>query len=212
MNAEDEERDPSTAPARVLLLRHAPTPATRAHTFPADEALDAEGAALAARLAAALPAADDLTHDLAHERVVSSPARRCLQTAAGAGLAVDATDPRLAELDFGAWTGRAMEEVWDAERDVMSRWMADPRVPTPDGEGWDDLATRVTAALDDLREPGRTTLVVTHGGVVRCAVATVLGAPPEAAWRLDVAPCSLTVLRTGPTGDWLLEASNRRLV
>jgi broad specificity phosphatase PhoE len=121
---------------------------------------------------------------------------------------VGTVDPRLAELDFGAWAGRGMQEVWETERDAMERWMADPRVPTPGGEGWDELAARVTAALDDLASTDGTTLAVTHGGVVKCAVATVLGAPPEAVWRLHVEPCTVTVLRADARGGWQLAGLN----
>ena len=87
---------------RLLLVRHAPTKATRHVAFPADEPLDERGRDAAGALAAAVPA---------RFGVLCSPSERCRQTAEAAGLAVDAIEPALAECDFGAWAGRTLEEV-----------------------------------------------------------------------------------------------------
>lgn len=71
-------------------------------------------------------------------------------------------DPRLAELDFGAWDGLPWASV---PRDDLDAWAADPAgFRMPDGERYLDLEARVAAALADLREP---TLWFTHAGVIR---------------------------------------------
>src|SRR5439155_5979346 len=62
---------------RLLLVRHAPTRATRATAFPLDEPLDDAGRLAATALAAALPARCEL---------LSSPAVPCRETAEAAGL------------------------------------------------------------------------------------------------------------------------------
>lgn len=188
-----------TLPARVHLVRHAPTAATRRHAFPADEPLDERGMAQAAGLAAGL----------AVDRVVSSPAARCRATAArladGAGVVVD---ERWAELDFGAWVGRTMQEVWEHDREPLRRWLEDPTLPPPGGEALPDLAARVGTALADLRDDTTTTAVVTSGGPIKVAVLSALAAPWSSLWLLDVAPCSVTTLHARPGGGWTVRGVN----
>jgi alpha-ribazole phosphatase len=100
-------------------------------------------------------------------RIVTSPAARARALAEALaerdGLKPE-PDPRLRELDFGAWEGRPWAEIDRAESDP---WAEDPehRAP-PGGERFADLRARVTAALAGL-SPG--TLVVTHAGPVRAA-------------------------------------------
>ena len=100
----------------LVLVRHAPTSATRAAAFPADEELDERGRELAAGLAAALPRRSEL---------ITSPARRCRQTAEAAGLAA-AVDERIAECDFGTWAGRSLADVNADEPAAVQSWMLDP--------------------------------------------------------------------------------------
>ena len=90
-------------------------------------------------------------------------------------------DPRLAELDFGAWDGLPWASV---PRDGLDAWAADPAgFRMPDGERYLDLETRVAAALADLREP---TLWFTHAGVIRALHHLVGGVERDEALRIAV--------------------------
>lgn len=126
------------------------------------------------RLAAQLPAVD---------RIVSSPLARCarLAEALTAARAVPlATDPRLRELDFGAWEGRRWNAIPRAEIDL---WAADLLHARPHGgETVAEMAARVAAALDDHAAPG--VLIVTHMGVIRAALHR---AGRTGAWEATVA-------------------------
>ena len=120
-----------------------------------------EGPRAAAEIAAALARIRRV------RAVRASPAARCqrlaerIATRDGCPLALD---PRLAELDFGAWEGRPWEDIDRAESDP---WSADPwRVAPPGGETFASLHARVAAALEDF---GEGTAVVTHAGVIRAA-------------------------------------------
>ncbi|UPY37008.1 histidine phosphatase family protein [Sediminicoccus sp. KRV36] len=125
----------------------------------------AEGheAALAA-LMARLPALDG---------VISSPLRRCRllaeAIAAQRGRAVQ-LDPRLREMDFGAWEGLPWDDIPRAELDA---WAADFLQARPHGgESVAQLRARSHAALAEHRaRPGRH-LLVTHAGVIKAALAT----------------------------------------
>jgi broad specificity phosphatase PhoE len=177
----------------LLLVRHAPTAATRAAAFPVDEGLDARGRAAAAGLAAALPARAD---------ALASPARSCRETAAAAGLEAR-VEPALADVDYGAWAGRTLEEVHAADPEGAAAWLADPGARPHGGETLRELAARVEAWLDAQAGLGGGALAITHAAVVRAAVVHALGAPPAAFWRIDVPPLAVTELRAR-CGQWTL--------
>ena len=87
------------------------------------------------------------------DRVLSSPLFRAQETAAilaGREPSVE-TDPRLKEMDYGAWEGLTYTQI--EERDGASRreWeLAPDRLPCPGGESGNDVAERVRAFLADL--------------------------------------------------------------
>ncbi len=169
----------------LLLVRHAPTAATLSRVLPGDEPLDAHGKALARGLRGVFaPGAE----------AVSSPALRCRQTAHAAGL--DArVDAALAECDFGAWAGRSLAELHAVDPDALSRWMTDPDTRPHGGESLRQLLARVARWLDAEAQRGDGQLVaITHGGPIKAALVHALGAAPDAFWRFEVEPLSLTNL------------------
>lgn len=186
-----------TARAAVLLVRHAPSEATRGFRFPADEPLDERGRGDARALVGVLRASN----------AVTSPTMRCRETAQLAGFPDARTEPGFAELDFGRWTGRDPHEVGRDTPDELEAWYRDPASAPHGGEGLEDLAARVRTALEHLRDRPRT-VVFTHGGPIKVAVLLALGAPLSAVWNLDVAPCAITELHARPDGGWTLTACN----
>jgi broad specificity phosphatase PhoE len=170
---------------RLLLVRHASTDATRAAAFPADEPLDARGRAAAARLRAGLPSRFE---------ALSSPALRCRQTAAAAGLE-PALEPDLVECDFGAWAGRRLADVHAAESQAALAWMTDPAARPHGGESFATFSERIGRWLDGQAVCDGCAVAITHGGVVKAALVRALGAPLAAFWQIDVAPLAVTELR-----------------
>jgi broad specificity phosphatase PhoE len=184
---------------RLLLVRHASTAATRSAAFPADEEIDERGARDAAGLAKAVPTGCE---------VVSSPARRCLQTAEAADLQAT-IEPRLAECDFGAWAGRSLEQIHSERADDAVRWITDPDAAPHGGESLRGFAGRVSGWLDEQREGDGYLVAITHGGVIKAAVVQALGAPLESFWRVDASPLAITELHAH--GDrWTLTRVNCR--
>lgn len=189
-----------TRPARVLLVRHAPTAATRRHAFPADEPLDARGLDLARSLRGRVGA----------RRVVAAASARCRQTATALVPSAPEIeiDARWSELDFGAWAGRSLQQVWDGDPAALQAWFDDPTSPPTGGEPLDQLDIRVATALDELRAPDTTSVVVTSAGPIKVAVLQALGAPLARVWNVDVAPCSVTTLHARPDGGWTVRGIN----
>jgi broad specificity phosphatase PhoE len=186
---------------RLLLVRHAPTNATRRFAFPADEALDQRGRDAAGALAAAVPA---------RFGVLCSPSARCRQTAEAAGLVVDAIEPAIAECDFGAWAGRTLEDVTDAEPASGKAWMSDPDAAPHGGESLRAFASRIAGWLAAQATLDGGAVAITHAGVVKAAVVAALDAPIDAFWRIDATPLAITELHARG-GRWTLTRANAAL-
>lgn len=153
----------------------------------ADPPLDEEGVRQAGALAAACASLDVAA-------VVSSPLGRCRQTAervaAAVGVPVE-VDERWIELDYGELDGRPTSEV---PAETWAAWRADLEWCPPGGESIAALGRRVRAACDDLVEPARArdVVVVSHVSPIKAAVAWALGVADDVAWRMWVAPGSVS--------------------
>lgn len=135
--------------------------------------------------------------DVRFEVLVSSDLARCrvageaLAEQAGCALVVD---PRWRELDFGDWDGKASSEVDQA---ALGRFWEDPDgSPPPDGEHWSALTGRVRAAVNALSS--KDTLVVTHAGAMRAALAVLCGFDHRQIWAFDLPYASLLTLQVWP--------------
>lgn len=105
-----------------------------------------------------------------------------------------AVDPRWRELDFGAWEGHAAA---DLDAAALGRFWDDPDAnPPPGGERWSALVARVSAVIGELRP--QTTLVVTHAGAIRAAVAALCGFGQRQLWAIDLPYAALLSLRVWP--------------
>ncbi|MEG8040628.1 histidine phosphatase family protein [Sphingomonas sp. LR60] len=125
-------------------------------------------------------------------QVVSSDLSRAAECAAALGAPVR-HDARWRELDFGAWDGR---DPTTLPSDALAAFWRDPdQAPPPDGERWSALIARVTAALADLPDA---TLVVTHGGALRAALASACGFDARQVWAFDLPCAAMVTLRIWP--------------
>lgn len=147
---------------KLWLARHA-TPLVQAGMCYGrqDVAADAPATAKCAQaLASLLPAGTRVTH---------SPLQRCAQLAqALRELRPDlacSSDPRLQEIDFGAWEGRAWQDIAPTELQSWTDGFAEYAVGGS-GESTSQVMARVASALDELRGQSDT-LWITHAGVIR---------------------------------------------
>jgi broad specificity phosphatase PhoE len=87
------------------------------------------------------------------DRVISSPLFRAQETAEilARGHADVETDPRLKEMDYGAWEGLTYEQIEERDGAARREWeLAPDRLPCPGGESGNDVAERVRGFLADL--------------------------------------------------------------
>ncbi|MFJ9826748.1 histidine phosphatase family protein [Streptomyces sp. NPDC101160] len=158
--------------------------------------------------------ADALAHRGGIEAVVTSPMRRCQETAqpvaARLGLRVQ-VDPDLREADFGAWEGLTFAEVRERHPDDLSAWFASPEAPPSGaGETMHQVTRRVAAVRDGLlaRYAGATVLVVSHVVPVRTLIRLALQAPPHTLFRMEVAAASLSTVTYTEDGTATLQSLN----
>ena len=180
-NATMSDHKPTRSSCELILMRHAPADTRGRLCGRTDVDAILPAPATLAGIAASLGPVD---------RLVVSPARRCVQTARGLFPQLEQQlDPQLWEQDFGAWEGRALSELPDLgplSPDELAR-----HAP-PGGESFAVVCARIAPALRAL--PAGRSLVVAHAGTVRAALALALGAVPPAL-AFEVAPLSATSVR-----------------
>ncbi|MGW2561766.1 bifunctional RNase H/acid phosphatase [Streptomyces sp. NPDC001514] len=185
------------APATFVLLRHGETALTPEKRFSGSGGTDPELSAAGERQADAVATA--LAARGTIQEIVSSPLRRCRQTAAVVGkrLGLDVQiDDGLRETDFGAWEGLTFAEVRERYGDDLDAWLASPKAAPTGGESFASVARRVSATRDRLTSEyrGRTVLLVTHVTPIKMLVRLALGAPPEAVFRMELSAASLSAV------------------
>jgi probable phosphomutase (TIGR03848 family) len=199
------EQQPHAAPddrpsgGTLILVRHGRSTANgdgvlagRTPGVDLDETGSAQAAALVARLAGASIA-----------RLVSSPLRRCRSTLAplAASLVLEVQlDERIAEVDYGSWTGRKLQDL--AGETLWRTVQAQPSAAVfPDGEALAAVSARaVRAAREHALSTGEggAALLCSHGDVIKAILADALGMHLDSFQRLVVSPASISVVRYGP--------------
>jgi 2,3-bisphosphoglycerate-dependent phosphoglycerate mutase len=123
------------------------------------------------------------------ELVLSSDLCRAVETALPIASVLGVPlerDPRLRERAFGALEGLSNDDIDSAETGIESTHVANIDTRPRGGESIRELYSRVAGFFDDLtrfRQVEHPVVIVTHGGVVRVAIAYLSGtAPEDLAW------------------------------
>lgn len=133
------------------------------------------------------------------DEILSSPLERARETAeaiaAGYGQTVRIDDD-LQEVDFGAWMGKAFEELINNEAWKRYNRYRSLNAP-PGGEFMNEVQLRSWNALERAIERHRhaeepTVAVVSHGDVVRGLLLLFLGMPLDNIHRLEISTASVS--------------------
>jgi probable phosphomutase (TIGR03848 family) len=158
--------------------------------------LNAEGHRQAERLAERLDG-------LPIRAVYSGPLERARETAAPLaarlGLDVIILDA-IGEIDFGHWTGESTEALYNLPRwQRFNAYRSGIRIPN--GETMLEAQCRAVNAIERLQEehPEDLVAIVSHGDVVKAALAYFLGVPLDLFRRIEVDPGSLSIVELA---DW----------
>ncbi|WP_370109579.1 bifunctional RNase H/acid phosphatase [Streptacidiphilus sp. MAP12-33] len=198
-------------PTTFVLLRHGETALTPQKRFSGsggdDPALSEHGRWQAERAAAAFAARGTI------EAIVSSPLRRCRETAQASAEALGLEvriEEALRETDFGSFEGLTFAEVKERQPEALDAWLASPKTAPPDGESFVAVSRRVAAARDRLlaRYAGRTVLVVSHVTPIKTLVRLALGAPTESLYRMELSAAAVCSVQFYADGNASLRLFN----
>lgn len=167
------------------MMRHGEPQGGKRYRGTLDDPLSATGWQ---QMQAAVSAADHW------DAILTSPMARCrpfAETVAQArGLPLH-VEPELREINFGDWEGYTAAEIHERTPGALEAFWSNPvGHPPPGGEALPEFHRRVTSALQQWRETleGKRVLVVCHGGVIRMAMADVMGTPLEKAMGALMVP------------------------
>jgi broad specificity phosphatase PhoE len=148
-----------------------------------------------------------LTRRLAGEsihKILCSPQQRTHETVAALarqkGLNIE-TCADIDEIDFGAWTGKTVEELEpDAYWQQYNAFRSGLRIPG--GERMLEVQTRFVATMLRLHEacPDQGIALVSHGDPIKLAIAYFAGVPLELFDRFEISPASVSTIALGPYG------------
>ena len=190
---------------RIVLVRHAATAwSGQRYSGRGDPPLSDAGRRaaedVAARLASRLPAGI---------RIVTSPSRRAHDTAALLASRVTPSvlevDARWQEVDVGDAEGLTFDELGALYPDLAARLASgETEIDWPGGETAADLHNRVVAAWVEILGTERQTVVVSHAGPVRIAIALATGRDPR---EVDLpAPAEAIEMDVDPRSPSVVEA------
>ncbi len=186
---------------RLHLVRHGPTHAKTMVGW-SDLPADLSDTAAIARLSEFLPAdglviSSDLSRTIATADAIQGPRQRLPH------------DPDLREVHFGDWELKGFAEIEAKDPDrIRAYWEHPGDVRPPNGESWNEVATRVDRGIDRLitTHAGQDIIVVVHFGVILTQVqrAEKLTASEVFAHRID----NLSVTSIHIDKDWSLQHIN----
>jgi broad specificity phosphatase PhoE len=161
-------------PTTFYFVRHGESEGNAARVFTGhmDSPLTARGRQQAATVAEELA-------KVKFDRIISSDLSRTRDTAEVIakrhGMAVEVV-PELREIDVGERTGKNFDETA-----ALPGWNEDGFVAWPGGETLEKVLARTLGAIDRLtrESPGKTILIVGHGGVNRILLSHFLGILPK---------------------------------
>ena len=110
--------------ARLDLLAHGASEATRAARFPDDEGLEVSAASALQGLSGRIRP---------YARALIAPARATRETAAALGFDAE-VETALRDCDYGRWRGLASNDVAEREPDAFAAWLGDPASAPHGGE------------------------------------------------------------------------------
>ena len=197
----------------VLLLRHGRSTANTAGVLAGRAAgveLDEKGRGQAEKVVERLAV-------LPLVAIVASPMTRCQQTVGPLSAARELsplTDDRLAEVDYGTWTGKAIKDL--LKEPLWSVVQQHPSAAVfPGGEGLAQVQARAVAAVREhdarlLAEHGHDVLWVacSHGDVIKSILADALGTHLDGFQRIVADPCSVSAVRYTPTRPFVLRTND----
>ncbi len=141
------------------------------------------------------------------QRILCSPLNRCAafatHLAAKLGVPVCVVED-FREIDFGAWEGQPVAQVWRDDPTTAAQFMRDPSSVTPPaGESISAARERVARGWETHCDKlsGQRVLLVVHGGTIRLLLSLWLDLPLSSLGRWAVPYASITRIQLHDHAD-----------
>jgi probable phosphoglycerate mutase len=180
----------------IYLLRHAESVANEKGVLAgrSDVGLSKRGKLQALAIAKSLK-------ELKLDGISVSPIKRCHETvspylasSSGKNVPVE-VNTDFQEMDYGTWSGRKLK-ILSLKRDWRKIQNTPDKFTFPHGESFSEAWDRVSQGLRNLAErfSGSKVLVVSHGDIIKMALAQTLGTELKQFQRIHVEPASLSAI------------------
>jgi probable phosphomutase (TIGR03848 family) len=150
--------------------------------------------------------------DVPLKAIYCSPLERTRETAQPIadrlGLPVQVCE-ELNELNYGDWSGQKLEDLRKLEKwQQFNSFRSGTRVPN--GELMLETQARIIREMQCLRErhPDDYVALVSHGDVIKSAVAYCLGVHLDMFQRIEISTASVSVIAMSGYGPWVLCVNN----
>jgi probable phosphoglycerate mutase len=192
-----EGDDRQTRPTVLILVRHGQTEGNSSRLLhgrtdlPLDRTGEEQARQVAARIANEFSPATVVTSPLIRARATA------IEIASRLGLTPDEI-PGLSEMDFGDLEGYSFERLVAEYPEISARALDSNNLHLvwPNGDSVSDFHQRVLAVFEEIvsGHDGRTTVVVSHNGVLGSYLAQLRGLPPNDWQAYRLANCSISVV------------------
>ena len=183
--------------ASIILVRHSRSTANTAGVLAGQApgiALDEVGFTQAQGLVSRIG-------EIEIKRVISSPLQRCLETITpwhtAHGKSTIEIDHNFIESDYGSWTGQKLSEL--SKEPLWKEVQKEPsKVTFPAGESFKAMFDRVSKGLDqiiDSLDDDDNVIIVSHGDIIKLAIAKILDLPIDNFQKLVIDPASISIVK-----------------
>ena len=176
---------------KISLLRHGKTTSDGIYRGHTDVALTKQGLMQMHNTAK--------TFQVPVDYLVTSNLQRCAKFAAQLE-PKEHIDERFQEMSFGDWDGKDRAEIWRTQPDKVEQFWNDPmHCSAPNGETVTQLQDRAMSAFDEhiknaIKLNSKHMLIVTHGGVIRAMVGSILHMQAKGMFNLNLPYASVVPL------------------
>ena len=198
---------------RWHIIRHAPVENPEGKIYGTlDKSADTSDSAAFRSLASRLP--QNSVSVVSHLKRT----KQTLNALVNAGLKTEnpIVESRLAEQDFGDWTGKTYDEAKALYGNQYNRfWLAPVAEKPPNGESFLNVIDRVKFCIAELNTKfkGQDVICIAHGGSIRAALSIALNLKAESAISFATDNLSITLIdylhpETGFSGGWRVRGVN----
>jgi broad specificity phosphatase PhoE len=116
----------------------------------------------------------------------------------------------LKEINVGIWGGMTLKEIKESYGEEFKKWNNDSEYRVEKGESFNDLTLRVAETITNIMEShkGEAICVVTHGGVIKSYIGSLLELSTFSKRKFFIENCSITIVKMKEDGKLVLETLN----